>query len=143
MQPDTYHDFPHPEYFDDKTRFGWSEEKRIDRALFFLGVTHSGTYWHKHTVANNAVVHGRKRWLLLAPTIKLPGPHMNNGMTMVEWIEKYYDEAKPLDCIQEAGTILHIPERWMHATINLEDTIGIAVEAGPAKLWWFNSQLRA
>ena len=54
---------------------------------------------------------------------------------MVEWVEKYYQAKKPYDCVQEAGTILFIPSGWHHATINLEDTIGIAIELGGAT-WW-------
>jgi hypothetical protein len=134
LMPDAYHDFEHPELFNDRTRFSWNEQRRIERALFFLGVSNSGVYWHLHKVANNAVIYGRKRWFLLAPSVN-PGPLKSGGMTMVEWIEKYYDEKKPLDCVQEAGTILHIPEGWHHATLNLENTIGIAIESGKAKLW--------
>jgi hypothetical protein len=55
---------------------------------------------------------------------------------MQQWISDFYPKPSVqdnlLECIQDAGTLLYVPDNWHHATINLEDTIGIAVEAGPS-----------
>ena len=113
------------------TRFSWSAEKRANASLFFVGPTHSGAYFHAHFAAWNAVVYGRKRWLLMPPGAYYGQVH-NGNTTVIQWIERNLDKYKPLDCVQEAGTMLFVPEGWAHATINLDDTIGIAIEVGPA-----------
>ena len=90
-------------------------------------------YFHAHFAAWNAVVWGRKRWLLMPPGAYF-GVTVNRNMTMLNWVESSLETMKPLDCIQEPGSILFVPEGWSHATINLDDTVGIAVEVGPSKL---------
>ena len=37
-------------------------------------------------------------------------------------------EAAPFECVQEAGDALYVPTNWGHATINVEESIGIAHE---------------
>lgn len=54
-------------------------------------------------------------------------------ITMKDWMERFYPSlsSRLVECVQEAGTVLYVPDGWYHATINLEDSIGIAVEVGP------------
>jgi len=120
-----------PAYFADRARFSWSDEHRANASLFFIGPTLSGAYFHAHYAAWNAVVYGRKRWLLMPPGA-FYGTVKNGDMTVVEWLHKYGTHVQALDCVQEPGTMLFIPEGWSHATINLDDTIGIAIEVGPS-----------
>ena len=35
---------------------------------------------------------------------------------------------QPLECMQNAGDVLYIPSGWGHATINIDESIGFAVE---------------
>ena len=42
--------------------------------------------------------------------------------------------ARALECVQEAGTMLFVPQGWLHATINLDDTVALAMELGPSAL---------
>jgi hypothetical protein len=58
----------------------------------------------------------------------------NKGRTLREWLDQKYNTASDdlLECVQDAGTLLFIPDGWAHTTLNLEDSIGIAVEVGPA-----------
>lgn len=41
----------------------------------------------------------------------------------------------PLRCIQEAGDQLFIPEKYAHATVNLDTSVSVAVEYLPPSLW--------
>ena len=91
----------------------------------------SGRYFHQHYAAWNAVVYGRKRWFLVPPQAYF-GPKQVDAMTSVEWAATHRNEVRPLECVQTAGTVLFVPEAWWHATINLADTVGIAVEVGPS-----------
>jgi hypothetical protein len=45
-------------------RWDHSAARRAERALFGLGPAGSGPYFHVHPAAYNALVWGRKRWLL-------------------------------------------------------------------------------
>jgi hypothetical protein len=38
------------------------------------------------------------------------------------------DADKPLECMQHAGDIMFVPQRFGHGTINVQESIGIAVE---------------
>ena len=45
----------------------WDQRRREDSAIFFLGPTHSGAYFHQHFAAWNALLYGAKRWFMLPP----------------------------------------------------------------------------
>lgn len=33
-----------------------------------------------------------------------------------------------MECVQGPGDVLYVPARWSHATINIDECIGMAVE---------------
>jgi hypothetical protein len=127
-----------PRFFDSKEdEFRWSQAERGRKSLFFIGPTHSGTTWHSHSSTWNAVVVGRKRWLMMPPQSEYKGKHEHDEVpSLRKWLANSYEEYENgmLECVQEAGTVLYIPDGWGHATVNLEDSIGIAVEVGTAPL---------
>ena len=49
-----------------------------------------------------------------------------------DWLAEFYpglqtlpagSHARPMECIQQAGELLYVPEGWYHATVNLGDTV--------------------
>lgn len=34
------------------------------------------------------------------------------------------------ECTQEAGDLMYVPTNWLHALVNVENSIGMAVELG-------------
>jgi hypothetical protein len=38
------------------------------------------------------------------------------------------------ELVWQAGTIMFVPQGWLHATLNLDDTVGISMELGPSAL---------
>eukprot|EP01047_Picozoa_sp_COSAG01_P137803 COSAG01_NODE_68368_length_264_cov_0.660606_1_plen_60_part_01 len=38
--------------------------------------------------------------------------------------------SRALECVQRAGEVLFVPTNWYHGIINLEPSVGIAVEVG-------------
>jgi len=54
------------------------------------------------------------------------------GYSQVDWINQIYpnlsDEDKPIECIQEPGEILYVPEGWYHAVINLGEGVAIGYQ---------------
>merc|ERR1712130_335848 len=91
------------------------------------------------TNAWNAVVRGRKKWILFPPGAPPPGVFPTKDMadvkspvSLIEWFSDFYhltkddNFARPKECICEAGEILFIPNGWWHCVMNLEtDTIAI------------------
>ena len=98
-------------------------------ALFYVGGALSGTYFHSHTNALNVLINGSKRWWLVPPNV-LFGP--DTVGSMVDWYTKYKLTLPftPLECTQRSGDILFVPTEWNHATMNLENVFGYAVEIG-------------
>lgn len=78
---------------------------------------------HFHEDALNLVFYGAKAWRLVPPAFAEystahPGPAFRAGRR----------EGPGVACVQPAGTALLVPRGWGHATVNLQETVGIAVE---------------
>jgi hypothetical protein len=89
------------------------------------------------TSAWNAVVSGRKKWLLYPPHVVPPGVHASpdgadvaTSVSLIEWFLNFYDETrqhkvKPVECIVSAGELLFVPRGWWHMAINLDPGVAI------------------
>ena len=57
------------------------------------------------------------------------GPILGN---FVDWMENVLPtmKQKPLKVVQRPGELLFVPTAWSHATLNLETTLGVAIEIG-------------
>ena len=127
-----------------------------DNVTFFAGRAGSGLGFHKHGEAINALVLGRKRWLVYRPESLSLAMGMDPSLSGTQWLAEVYptlpEEARPeYECVQEAGEImckhihrnlpalviswsvfdgLHVlidlPSLVHHATVNLEDSLGVA-----------------
>ncbi|KAK7479236.1 hypothetical protein BaRGS_00029484, partial [Batillaria attramentaria] len=102
-----------------------------DEGIFFLGATGTGLEFHAHNDARNGVVFGMKRWFLY-PDNRCPPGGIPKWYEHIYLSQKLTEEEKPLECVQEAGEIIYIPEGYWHAVINIGDTIGMTLLAGKA-----------
>lgn len=108
-------------------------ESSLQDPYLFLGGAGSGLGFHVHGHAWNAVVFGRKLWLVYPPgwrhaALKLEQTALDGE----SWLREIYPKvantsAAPFGCVTEAGDLLYVPPDWLHATVNLEPTIGVAV----------------
>ncbi|XP_061178984.1 uncharacterized protein LOC133187578 [Saccostrea echinata] len=109
----------------------------VDDSIFFLGASSSGVSFHKHADAWNGVIYGQKRWFLYPSTHTPPGG-VYPGFTQMEWYDKIYPSLSgddlPMECVQEAGEILYLPEGTYHGTINLGDTVAIGIQKKDASI---------
>lgn len=87
----------------------------------------SGVPFHWHGPGFSEVIYGRKRWFLYPPE-KTPEFHPNK--TTLAWLQDIYPtlvpSAKPLECTVQAGEVLYFPDRWWHATLNLDTSVFIS-----------------
>lgn len=103
------------------------------KLTFALGPTGTGINFHAHKDGWNEVIHGRKRWLFYAPTSRGPPRGFNQFESAAEWFDAEYDQLAPEDmpeeCMQHAGDVMYVPEGWLHAIINLGETMAVAGQA--------------
>ncbi|XP_049975712.1 jmjC domain-containing protein 8 [Alexandromys fortis] len=91
----------------------------------------SGVPFHWHGPGFSEVIYGRKRWFLYPPE-KTPEFHPNK--TTLAWLQEIYPSlapsARPLECTIQAGEVLYFPDRWWHATLNLDTSVFISTFLG-------------
>lgn len=136
-------DYEPPEYFREDLFSLLGEERRPLYRWWVLGPARSGSCFHLDpymTSAWNALLQGRKRWLLYPPGCVPPGVEQeqdSDGETSYDAPEpmKYMlneyrpDRAaagvRPIECIQEAGEVIFVPSGWWHMVLNVTDTIAV------------------
>ncbi|XP_027718436.1 jmjC domain-containing protein 8 isoform X1 [Vombatus ursinus] len=91
----------------------------------------SGVPFHWHGPGYSEVIFGRKRWFLYPPE-KTPDFHPNK--TTLAWLRDTYPALpiteRPLQCTVQAGEVLYFPDRWWHATLNLDTSVFISTFLG-------------
>ncbi|KAF6124920.1 jumonji domain containing 8 [Phyllostomus discolor] len=120
---------------------------------FGIAGTGSGVPFHWHGPGFSEVIYGRKRWFLYPPE-KTPEFHPNK--TTLAWLQDTYPtltpSTRPLECTVQAGEVsgwqegvslsrtedpplipvphpiqvLYFPDRWWHATFNLDTSVFIS-----------------
>ena len=92
---------------------------------FFLGGAGSGAPQHYHTnPAWNALVYGRKGWVLSPPHDTV----FSNVPAATKVKDLGSEVGSMLRCVQEAGDVIVVPKWWGHMTLNLAPSIGTAKE---------------
>jgi type II secretory pathway pseudopilin PulG len=88
---------------------------------FGIGNRGSGVQWHIHGPGFSEALHGKKHWILYPPKEK---PPFHPDHTSRYWMEHVYTKLPvkdlPHECTLEPGDMIYFPDRWWHATINLD-----------------------
>lgn len=88
-----------------------------------LGGNCSGVAFHMHGPGFSEVLHGRKLWLLYPPDTY--PRHFSPLLSTCEWYARHHSEAADdpnlFECSIGPGEVLYFPDRWVHATLNLDD----------------------
>nr|XP_060642261.1 jmjC domain-containing protein 8 isoform X3 [Anolis sagrei ordinatus] len=91
----------------------------------------SGVPFHWHGPGFSEVIFGRKRWFLYPPE-KMPKFHPNR--TTLSWLLDTYpflpSWERPMECTIHPGEVLYFPDRWWHATLNLDTSVFISTFLG-------------
>ncbi|CUG91553.1 Hypothetical protein, putative [Bodo saltans] len=103
---------------------------------FGLGPAGSGVPFHTHGHVFNEVIYGKKRWWLQAPVFPLVddiGPRFDPDASSLQWLEYVRPTYSPAEtdalheCVCAPGETLYIPSFWHHSTLNIGETVFMAV----------------
>ncbi|XP_044159463.1 jmjC domain-containing protein 8 [Bufo gargarizans] len=100
---------------------------------FSFGIAGSGTGvpFHWHGPGYSEVIYGRKRWFLYPPD---KTPEFNPNRTTLSWMLETYPllpaAERPVECTIRPGEVLYFPDRWWHATLNLDTSVFISTFLG-------------
>jgi len=101
----------------------------VTREQVYLGGTTIGAPQRFHNSAFDALVYGRKAWVLTRPyqsPISLEPTLESIGISVSVDVSGTTDQR--VHCVQRSGDIFFIPHSWGHKTSNLEVSIGKLVE---------------
>ena len=103
--------------------FPWRAMFVPSAPALYVGADGSGNPFHYHQQTWNALLAGRKRWLLYPPS-----QAFYTELHPLEWQRRATNRsmAAPLECEQRAGDVLFVPRLWAHATINVGEVVGVA-----------------
>ncbi|SJX60865.1 uncharacterized protein SRS1_12092 [Sporisorium reilianum f. sp. reilianum] len=132
---------------------------RPDHRWIIAGPARSGSGWHKDpngTSAWNAVLNGRKAWMMLPPHVTPPGVYVSEDeaevtapLSIAEWLLDFAQETRRLygpeaarpedrllvEGVCEEGEVLYVPSGWWHLVINLEESVALTQNfVSPAEL---------
>ncbi|NXU80749.1 JMJD8 protein, partial [Oreotrochilus melanogaster] len=98
---------------------------------FGIAGSGSGVPFHWHGPGYSEVIFGRKRWFLYPPDHT---PHFHPNETTLAWLHHTYPTLpraqRPLECTLRPGEVLYFPDRWWHATLNLDTSVFISTFLG-------------
>jgi hypothetical protein len=101
------------------------DEKRMMQ--LFLGPGGSGSSNHYHGSAVAGVASGRKLWSFLRPS-DAAFTAAPAALFFEHELPALLRKGKAQLCVQEPGDLVFVPATWSHAVLNLDTTIGVAVE---------------
>jgi hypothetical protein len=117
---------------------------RPDHRWLIVGPERSGSRFHidpNGTSAWNAVIRGKKKWIMFPPNSIPPGVHLSEDggdvtspVSLIEWFRGFYDIAREqmftekngmVECVVHEGETVFVPSGWYHLVINLDFTIAV------------------
>ncbi|XP_057201778.1 jmjC domain-containing protein 8 isoform X3 [Triplophysa rosa] len=91
----------------------------------------TGVPFHWHGPGFSEVIYGRKRWFLYPPD---QAPEFQPNHTTLSWVSFSYPNLElhqmPVECTIRPGEVLYFPDRWWHATLNLDTSVFISTFLG-------------
>jgi len=92
----------------------------------------SGVPFHFHGPGFAEAVHGRKRWFLTRPDER---PEFHPNKTTLQWLFEDYptvkQEVELFECTIRPGEAIYFPDKWWHATLNLDTAVFISTFLSP------------
>jgi len=103
-------------------------------AALSFGIAGAGTGvpFHFHGPGFAETLYGRKRWFLTHPDVK---PEFHPNKTTLQWFTEDYQRVKEttdiLECTLRPGEAVYFPDKWWHATLNLDTSVFMSTFLSP------------
>jgi len=97
--------------------------------MLAVGGENSGTQFHSHGPAFFTLLEGHKRWFLHKPGEFPNASARTLHRPVVSWAKQvlpFLGDQAPLQCVQQPGDTIFVPDSWAHATDNVDYTLGVA-----------------
>jgi hypothetical protein len=130
-------------WFGDNDHMTWCElfNSYIEPPLSIPGLTAAYSYgvagvgtgvpFHIHGPGFAEVIYGRKRWFMYPPDMR---PEFHPNRTTLQWLVDDYSRLAanrlPLECTVSPGEVIYFPDRWWHATLNIDTSVFISTFLG-------------
>ena len=99
---------------------------------FGLAGPGTGVPFHFHGPGFAETIYGRKRWFLTAPDVR---PEFHPNKTTLQWYFEDYPRVKKsiqlYECTLRPGEAIYFPDKWWHATLNLDTSVFISTFLSP------------
>lgn len=90
----------------------------------YLGTVASGFNMAFGKAAWDLMVYGQKRWFLYPPS----DSYFTTEHPWSWWKGTYKDEGGALECVQNSGDLLFVPEVWSRSSLHLRESVGLFQE---------------
>ncbi|XP_076033779.1 jmjC domain-containing protein 8-like [Oratosquilla oratoria] len=92
----------------------------------------SGVPFHFHGPGFAETLWGRKRWFMYPPE---ENPSFHPNRTTLQWLLEDYPKLKHnpklFECTLSPGEIIYFPNKWWHATLNIDTSVFISTFLSP------------
>jgi hypothetical protein len=100
---------------------------------FGIAAFYTGVPFHFHGPVFAETMVGRKRWFLYEPD---QAPYFDPDKSTLHWFLEQYPklplDKKPLECTLGPLEVIYFPDRWMHATLNVDNVVFISTFLSPS-----------
>ena len=105
-----------------------SSKSRFIFSNFQLNIGHprAGASVHYHHPTTSALLYGLKHWFMYPPN-----DAFYNTESIHQWYHGSYKRLKekgirPLECMQQSGDVIFIPDAWAHGILYLRESISVS-----------------
>lgn len=106
--------------------------KHTSALSFGLAGPGTGVPFHFHGPGFAETIYGRKRWFLTEPDVR---PEFHPNKTTLQWFFEDYpkvkEQIKLYECTLRPGEAIYFPDKWWHATLNLDTSVFISTFLSP------------
>ncbi|CAF0834659.1 unnamed protein product [Brachionus calyciflorus] len=99
---------------------------------FGIAAFYTGVPFHFHGPVFAETMVGRKRWFLYEPN---QAPYFDPDKSTLHWFLEEYPKLppnkKPYECILGPLEVIYFPDKWMHATLNVDNVVFISTFLSP------------
>jgi hypothetical protein len=120
-------------------RFFLSQGASVGWNMLSLADDSHGLGFHNHGKSWLALVYGSKQWWVYPPggvpaaLSRLMQPLHSVSEWLPDALLTLPNHELPISCLQSPGEILYLPAGWVHATMNVGETIGVGGQAAQVR----------